>query len=293
MPAEHLTTKLLDLIHMIAVTLVNDFIIMRGLLLGAKVKARIPDDMPGGWAFPPIARGELTGVEAIIALRKEMLEMEDCLQKSESRLQHDWANARGRDPICWGGQKYASGYGALCEFFWQVRDVLYRCWVTSEELNQLRESDLDADCFDLNTRDDQRALDEELRKIEGKNDLLDLLVYAEKEYATLYKEAEEREQKDEQQGEDLSAYRPASEFLDANKHKDYPALRRVLANNPQIRTRKPSPQRLVIHAGDWFAYLKEQTTGAFAALGENPEVVDAFLKDVRERQQVIRRNKAT
>jgi hypothetical protein len=121
--------------------------------------------------------------------------------------------------------------------------------------------------------------------------VLDLLVYAEQEYAVLYKDAAERERENRREGEDLSAYRSASEFLDAARHKDIAAIKRVLAKHPEIKTRKPSPQRLEIHAGDWLAYLKEEEMRSFTALDTNPEVVDAFLSEARRRQEIIRRDK--
>jgi len=52
---------------------------------------------------------------------------------------------------------------------------------------------------------------------------------------------------------DLTAYRPAKEFLGEDVP-TYKALRRVLRENPHIRTRKPGPQRLEVHAGDWAAW---------------------------------------
>jgi hypothetical protein len=50
---------------------------------------------------------------------------------------------------------------------------------------------------------------------------------------------------------DPEAYRPAKEFLEPGRFDNYKAIRNALKLHPWIRSRKPSKQRLEIHAGDW------------------------------------------
>src|SRR5262249_28400945 len=49
---------------------------------------------------------------------------------------------------------------------------------------------------------------------------------------------------------DDSAYCPAKLFLDSSRFTTYKRLHAALRAHPWIRTRKPSQQRLTIHAGD-------------------------------------------
>jgi hypothetical protein len=93
-------------------------------------------------------------------------------------------------------------------------------------------------------------------------------------------------------GEDLSAYRPATEFLDSTRFRTYNQLHAALKRQPWIRTRKPSPQRLLIHAGDWHHYLTMLDDAGFDALDVQAQTVDVFLAEVRRRQEEIRARKA-
>ena len=81
--------------------------------------------------------------------------------------------------------------------------------------------------------------------------------------------------------DDDSAYRPASELRNSNTppmtHKQLLAARR----NPWIRRRKPSKQRLSIHAGDWSRYVAMLNTAGFAALDLNAATADAFMEGRR------------
>jgi hypothetical protein len=164
MTKKQLTREMLDLIHLTAATLVNDYVVMLSLLYGNEMRVRLPPDMPGGWVFPRVARGEIVGVEAVNALRNEILQLIGWFDRMDHYHEHDWANARGQEPVRWGGQLYASGYGALWEFFNSVKMVLCRCWATEEELRKLQESELDADLLDLHA--DAPALKDELYDIE-------------------------------------------------------------------------------------------------------------------------------
>jgi hypothetical protein len=97
---------------------------------------------------------------------------------------------------------------------------------------------------------------------------------------------------DEGQLPDESAFRPAKEFLDAGRFGSYKRLRAALEGNPWVRTRKPSKQRLEIHAGDWHRYLAMLDAAGFDALDVAGETADAFMAEVRRRQAEITRRKA-
>jgi hypothetical protein len=92
-------------------------------------------------------------------------------------------------------------------------------------------------------------------------------------------------------GEEDDPYRPAKEFLGLDGADTYKALRATLKRHPQIRTRKPSPQRLEIHAGDWLAVTSAGDAAAFHALDASPERVEAFLAGARQRREWARQRK--
>jgi hypothetical protein len=94
------------------------------------------------------------------------------------------------------------------------------------------------------------------------------------------------------QAGDRAAYRPATEILAASSFPTYKALRAYLDKHPEIRTLKPSKQRLLVHAGDWMRCCSRQDDTAFEALDESPEAVAAFLEEAEARQEAIRRRKA-
>jgi hypothetical protein len=104
-------------------------------------------------------------------------------------------------------------------------------------------------------------------------------------------EAMLRTQAAEPAADDDTAFRPAKEFLDATRFTTFKRLRAVLKRNPWVRTRKPSPQRLEIHAGDWHRYIAMLDGAGFDALDVAGETADAFLAEVRQRQADIRRRK--
>lgn len=89
-----------------------------------------------------------------------------------------------------------------------------------------------------------------------------------------------------------SPFRPAKEFLDATAITSHKRLATVLKNNPWIRTRKPSKQRLEIHAGDWMRFRSALGSAAFEALDVSGETAEAFMAAARERQEQIRQRKA-
>jgi hypothetical protein len=89
---------------------------------------------------------------------------------------------------------------------------------------------------------------------------------------------------------DPAAFRPAHEFLDAVRFKTFKAIRRALQRNPWIRSRKPSKQRLEIHAGDWMSF--RSASNSFEALDDDAETVATYLAEVESRKQEIRAQNA-
>jgi hypothetical protein len=287
MPAKPLTTEHHSQVHWVATTLVNDFIVMMVEFCGVE-HHRPPEEIFeaafDGCAYAAVGRGEVEGIEAINLLRKEMLKLTSTFERMEVVCRHDWANARGREPIRWKGQIYNSGYGALYEIFSQVKDVLSLCWLTEEELNELCEkAPPDTDFVDLHVAKNQQTVYEALKKIEGDADLLDLLVYAEQEYAILHKEAEEHERS--KQPENTEWFAPASEFVDGVRFKDIHAVKRFLKDHPEIQVDKPSPKRLNIHAGQFMKAKKAEKDMAFKAEGEQSKAMEEYLLNEPRWQQ--------
>jgi hypothetical protein len=102
---------------------------------------------------------------------------------------------------------------------------------------------------------------------------------------------------------DESSFRPAKELIDPN---GYPAnfgeLHRVLAENPWIRTRRPTSRRtgqsiknrLEVHAGHWVKFLalrKKRQHGSTDVLDQPAEVVAGIVADVQRRQAEERRRR--
>jgi hypothetical protein len=92
-------------------------------------------------------------------------------------------------------------------------------------------------------------------------------------------------------GEDSSAYRPASEFLDTIRFKTPKAINAALKRNSWIRWKKPYKNRLMIHAGDWHKFLRDEREQALDALHKAPEVVEGFLNEVNQRRETIKARK--
>ena len=92
-------------------------------------------------------------------------------------------------------------------------------------------------------------------------------------------------------GEDESAYRPAKEFYgDGKPIADIKKLHKVLKENKWIRSCKPNPQRLRIHAGDMHKYLSQPKQAA-DPLDLPSEVVDAAVRAVEQRKAEERARK--
>ena len=69
-------------------------------------------------------------------------------------------------------------------------------------------------------------------------------------------------------------------------NKSYSKAKTYLDKTPAIRQRKPTPQRLEVHAGDWIRHWSSLKSNQLA--GEpSDEVVDAYLAGVAERQKQI------
>jgi len=91
---------------------------------------------------------------------------------------------------------------------------------------------------------------------------------------------------------DESAYVPAKKLL-GGRFRHYTQIKRVLKKNPQIRSHKPTSQRLSIHLGDWRQYLVEQGHGdseIFDSLTD--EQIDAALAGLNKRTQDVHKKKA-
>jgi hypothetical protein len=104
--------------------------------------------------------------------------------------------------------------------------------------------------------------------------------------------SEEEEAAAMREATDDSAFRPAKEFLDPTRFKTHKRLVAALKAHPWIRTKKPSQQRLLIHAGDWQAFRSGLDSAGFDALDVAAETAEAFMSEVRQRQEEIRQRKA-
>src|SRR5262249_37334622 len=87
--------------------------------------------------------------------------------------------------------------------------------------------------------------------------------------------------------EDPDSFRPARDFLIA-PFDTFKAISRVLKKNHWIRRRKPSKQRLEIHAGDWHKFLSQNPSDDM--FDQSAAVVDAML-ETEKRKDEIRRNR--
>ena len=68
-------------------------------------------------------------------------------------------------------------------------------------------------------------------------------------------------------------------------------IRAVLAKNPSIRRRKPSKQRLEVHAGDMVNHLR-RAAGELIGNDEDEEMkIAAYLEGVEARKEEERRKK--
>lgn len=89
--------------------------------------------------------------------------------------------------------------------------------------------------------------------------------------------------------DDPSSYRPATQFLDL-EFKTIKLIRTALKKHPWIRTHKPNPQRLVIHAGDWMKMKFEQDAQNFKNLEVSTATMTAvqrYIENVRAAQEAF------
>ena len=84
------------------------------------------------------------------------------------------------------------------------------------------------------------------------------------------------------------------------KFSDYAKAKRFLAAHPEIRTRKPSVQRLEIHAADWAKFWAEQDRNSFdnlagdserPSIADDPDMEKNFLAGADERLAAVRAKK--
>jgi hypothetical protein len=88
---------------------------------------------------------------------------------------------------------------------------------------------------------------------------------------------------------DLTAFRPANEFLEIGRFDDFKAITKALSTNAWVRRQKPTPQRLEIHAGDWHRMRGLLSRGD--PLDLPAEQVASAVEEVEIRKAAIRNTK--
>ncbi len=99
------------------------------------------------------------------------------------------------------------------------------------------------------------------------------------------------ESPEKKEGTDLTAFRPAKEFLGTNGMKTHTKLSRFLGKHPNIRTMKPSGSRLLVHAGDWAAHwaavgdirFEAMDTGAIVEAAHEQASIQARIREDKQR----------
>jgi hypothetical protein len=91
--------------------------------------------------------------------------------------------------------------------------------------------------------------------------------------------------------EDPGAFRPATELLRVSPPETYKALSRVLKEHPEIRRRKPSPQRLEVHLGDWYRVVTEEAARDFAAGGVGDDTAWLIAEEAARLRESRRRER--
>ncbi|NLF06358.1 MAG: hypothetical protein GX594_00020 [Pirellulaceae bacterium] len=89
-----------------------------------------------------------------------------------------------------------------------------------------------------------------------------------------------------------SAFVPAVDLW-KSRFDSYKAAKQFLDAHPEIHIRKPSPQRLEIHAGDWAKYWAKQDAQGFDALDNAapPEITSIVVADAKERYSEVHTGK--
>jgi len=90
---------------------------------------------------------------------------------------------------------------------------------------------------------------------------------------------------------DVSAYVSISQAQAMNDSLDTYKKTLAFVRRHKIRTRKPSSQRLEVHAGDFMRAQAEETNAAFEALGDS-NLVASFVSGTVRRHQEARKKKA-
>jgi hypothetical protein len=93
-------------------------------------------------------------------------------------------------------------------------------------------------------------------------------------------------------------YVPAGTFLDPERFPDFNAMRRMLAQHPTIRRKRPVSKRtgravanrLDVHAADWLKLA--QTRRTTDALDQSADTVEAMVREVGQRKAEARRRRA-
>jgi hypothetical protein len=175
-----LTEQLVEVVHLMAVTIVNDFIFLGSVLLGGPTsherlkpwwEKNVLGQMPAGWEDSPMAKlwdGRLQGEAAVNALIEEICKCTQNLSVAAAMWEAEWINCRNGQAVQWNGQTYSSGYGGLLE----VMEVV---------------------AAQLPAREDYQQIWDCLREAEGDADILDLLAACEQEHAALLAKALSKE----------------------------------------------------------------------------------------------------
>ena len=86
---------------------------------------------------------------------------------------------------------------------------------------------------------------------------------------------------------------PDDSFVAASKvsqehFTQYTAFKRFLEKHPEIRTRKPSKQRLLVHAGDWFQYWAKREQEDLDKLDSlTPEAFTRLTDGIEQRKHEV------
>jgi hypothetical protein len=143
----------------------------------------------------------------------------------------------------------------------------------------------------LATESGSRVLCEQLESSITASDLESLRVELRREFSLARQRARDQGPTGDNPQPDDAAFVPASSLL-FDQYDTLKKLKAMLRLNPQIRTRKPSPQRLLVHAGDWHRALGQLKGASPDPLDLPAETVDAMVQDVQARKAIEQCRKA-
>src|SRR5262249_18069851 len=92
-------------------------------------------------------------------------------------------------------------------------------------------------------------------------------------------------------GPDPSAFRPATEFVDAKHFPTHKRLLSALDQNKWVLTWKRSKNRLLVHAGHMHELMRQLDAKTWNALGATPEAVQSIVDEVERRKGKAERRK--